>query len=139
MGGGSTLWEGTAFDCFETEDSILLRHSLFGSGGITGQCNNGAITGQSIGVENECYTSQLNVTVDPTLNKRTVRCTHTSLIRTTIGETTLTVIEGRLLNIYNNELQGLSSLAHSLNCTAIDVTLYTLVLYITQFTLLTIK
>ena len=97
VGGGSTLWDGTAFDCIGNGNSILLRHDRFSSGGVDGQCNNGAITGQSIGVENECYTSQLNVTVDPTLNMRTIRCTHTSLTRTTIGETTLTVIEGWLL------------------------------------------
>ena len=100
VGGGSTLWDGSAFTCIENGNSIVLRHSLFDSGGIAGVCSNGAIMGRSIGVENGCYTSQLNVTVDPTLNMRTVRCTHTSLKRTTIGETTLTVVEGRLLNVY---------------------------------------
>ena len=63
---GSTLWDGTAFDC--DENGILLRHDQFTSGGIGQDCNNGAIVGQSLRAENDCYTSELNVTTSSDLN-----------------------------------------------------------------------
>lgn len=59
---------GTAFNC--GANGILLRHDRFASRGIDGVCNSGAIVGRSLGVENECYTSELNVTISPTLNNK---------------------------------------------------------------------
>ena len=91
-GGVSTLWNGTAFDCIGNGDSISLRHRLFGSGGIAGVCNNGAITGQSTGVDNECYTSQLNVTVDPSMSNKTVVCSQSGT--TITGNATITILKG---------------------------------------------
>lgn len=94
MGGGATLWNGTAFDCPTNE--IILRNSRFSTGGISDDCNNGAITGQSVRVDNNCYTSQLNVAVSASLNNKTVRCTLNSNDGTaiTVGEASLTVISG---------------------------------------------
>ena len=44
MGGGTTVWRGTAFDCLEQSDEIVLRRFHFESGRATGECNNGMIT-----------------------------------------------------------------------------------------------
>ena len=98
VGGGTTLWTGTAFDCAAANiDEILLRHNNFnGSDGAFGECNNGDIVGRSVQVEGNCYTSQLIVTVSAGLNNKSVRCVHSTnegdMI--TIGETLLTVISG---------------------------------------------
>ena len=95
MGGGSTLWTGTAFNC--TNNHINLRHSLFNSSDrtATGGCNNEAIVGRSVGVMDDCYTSQLNVRVSAGLNNKTIRCDHRPGTETnTIGQSTLTVITG---------------------------------------------
>ena len=73
---GSTFWRGTAFNCPGSQDEISLRHSSFNtSNGATGTCNNGAITAESVGVVDNCYTSRLMVTVSPALNETTVECT----------------------------------------------------------------
>jgi hypothetical protein len=92
MGNGSTLWEGSALDC-----TIFLRHNRFDqSGGVDGACNNGDIIGRSLRVEDNCYTSQLSVTVSHTLNNKTIACILSSddgLIN--IGNSTLKVIQGQ--------------------------------------------
>ena len=71
----------------------MLRHTQFASGGAVGTCNNGAINARSVSVENtNCFTSQLNVTLSPSLNGRTVECAHDDTSTTTvIGTTTVTV------------------------------------------------
>ena len=77
MGGGFTLWQGTAFQCVSTSNVIILRHSQFG--GLYNpaeSCNNGAIVARAIGVVNGSYTSQLKVTVSLELNDTTVKCVH---------------------------------------------------------------
>ena len=92
MGNGSTLWEGSALDC-----TIVLRHNLFGqSGGVPRTCNNGDVTGRSLRVEDDCYTSQLSVTVSRTLNNKTIVCrllSEDGLV--SIGNSTLKVIQGQ--------------------------------------------
>ena len=66
------MWGGSAFDCEGNE--IILIHSNFI--GRTSGCNDGAIVGQSISVNNggTCFTSQLNVTVSNGLNGKSVNC-----------------------------------------------------------------
>ena len=97
MGKGSTIWNGTAFDC--TNNFINLRHSLFNdsnSRGATGDCNGGAIVGRSIGVTDNCYTSQLSVRVAADMNNRTICCNHrpgTEII--TVGKSKPNVITGK--------------------------------------------
>lgn len=79
VGGGNTLWGGTAFNCPSTSNEIILRHSQF-SEGHSGTCSNGVLMGRTIGVTNtNCYTSQLQVDVSTSLNYTTVRCTHDSI------------------------------------------------------------
>lgn len=95
VGGGSTLWTGTAFDC--TNNLINLRHSLFNSSDrtATGDCNNGAIVGQSVRAMDNCYTSELSVRISADLDNKTIRCDHRPGTETnTIGQSTLTVISG---------------------------------------------
>ena len=76
-GGGTTIWDGTAFDC--RLNAILLRHSQFAlESRASGSCNDDAIVARSIGVNNFCYISELNVTVSSSLHSKTIQCTHNS-------------------------------------------------------------
>ena len=101
VGAGSTVWEGTAFEC--VGNSITLRHTRFNvADGVSGDCNNGDIRllARSIGVDNDCYTSQLSVFISEQLDRRSILCTHdfgTGL--ETIGTSTLNVIEGNTIFI----------------------------------------
>ena len=79
----ATVWTGSLFDCRMNE--IILRHSSFNSSGSAGECNNGAVIAQSIGVftesdtnnsfpTRECYYSQLNISTYAYMNNETVMC-----------------------------------------------------------------
>ena len=72
---GFSVWRGTAFDCPGSSNRISLGHSIFRTSGTSGSCNNGAITAESVGVVDNCYTSRLVVTVSSALNGTTVECT----------------------------------------------------------------
>ena len=76
---GSTVWNGTAFSgC--PQDEILLSHPLYNhTEGTAGTCNNGDIEGQSLGVQGNHYTSQLNVTVTPDIVGKTITCVYDAL------------------------------------------------------------
>ena len=43
MGGSGTVWKGTAFNCVERNNEILIIHRRFGLDGAFGTCNNGTI------------------------------------------------------------------------------------------------
>ena len=79
--GGFTIWNGTAFNCGPS-NNILLRHNSFGGqSGAFGSCNDGIISGRSLGVSNgNIYTSQLQVTITNSsrsgLIGRTVQCVY---------------------------------------------------------------
>ena len=101
VGARTTLWGGTAFNCPSTTNEIVLRHSQFAVGGASGDCNNGAIVGQSVGVEGNRFTSQLNVTVSTSLNNKTVQCAYDSGVQmNTVDEASLNVISGIKNTIY---------------------------------------
>ena len=73
---GSSVWRGTAFNCPTSSSVISLLHSLFNSStGVTGTCNDGAITAESVYVVDNCFTSRLMVNVSSGLNETTVECT----------------------------------------------------------------
>ena len=103
-GGGFTIWRGSAFDCPTVESMILLRHSRFEeSSGTMGQCNSGAIRGQSIGtginsLGSTVYTSQLmiNLTAFPSVISQTIECIYRnpSGIQDTPVDTTVLEITG---------------------------------------------
>ena len=90
-GGNFTVWGGSAFECAGNE--IVLDHRGFYHG-TSGQCNNGAIVGQSVDINGIYYTSQLNVTVSNGLDKKTVNCS--SDLNMHIGESLINVA-GKLL------------------------------------------
>ena len=94
VGGGNTQWGGTSFDCPDTSDEIVLSHTFYATEGTHGTCNNGAVTGHSLGVRNgNCYTSQLNVTVQKTLS--TVQCVHNADSGPIgIGESSIMAVSG---------------------------------------------
>ena len=94
VGTGNTLWTGTAFDC--ATNGIILRHERFTqSGGAVGECNGGPIQGRSIRVENNCYTSQIDVMVSDAFNNKTIQCIHNSGTGINIIDTSvITVVEG---------------------------------------------
>ena len=62
--GETTVWKGGAFHCPSNKHEIELLHSRFTSESedeAFGYCNDGAIVGRGLRVENNSYTSQLNV------------------------------------------------------------------------------
>ena len=97
-GGRATIWGGSAFDCAGNE--IILHHNNFTNRTFeSGECNNGSILGQSIGVNGTYYTSQLNITVSPGSNDKTVTCASDSkTYSTSIGESLIKVAGKTKLN-----------------------------------------
>lgn len=95
VGLGSTVWRVAAFDC--TQNEIILRHSEFDQvGGTTGECNGGAISGISIGVEGNCYSSQLDLSVTPELHNKSVTCLlMSSGVTTPVGSVSIIVASGK--------------------------------------------
>ena len=70
------MWQGAeVFDCPAHSNEIALRHTNFGSS-VMGECNAGAIVGQSLRVEGNSYTSQLSVVYRERLNGKNVTCAH---------------------------------------------------------------
>ena len=72
-------------------NEILLLHTQF-AGGTRLACNDGNIVASSVGVDNQCFTSRLNVTYNPALLGATVMCTNGSTSE--IGESTISVRTG---------------------------------------------
>ncbi len=86
VGGFTTVWRGTAFDCQGRGNEIELPHNRFESGGVTGECNGGNIIGQGRnrtfdGPTDSKFTSQLTIhlpllnATSNTLEGETVECT----------------------------------------------------------------
>jgi hypothetical protein len=95
VGGSSTVWGGSVFDCPLDGSVITLRHTQYESNQAFGICNNGDISGRGLGVVNNCYTSQLNVTIRDSFNNKSVQCVLNSREgRRTIGESVLNVVSG---------------------------------------------
>lgn len=87
--GSATVWRGSAFDCPSSGGEIVLRHSQVASGGAVGVCNNGAIVGQGVSVVDNCFTSQLNVTLSSRLNGKSVECAHFNNVNTAVVSNSL--------------------------------------------------
>ena len=77
VGAGTTVWRGSAFDCPNFRNEIVLQHSRFESGTYR-TCNR--IIAHSINTTSDCdgikYISQLIIQLDmnKTLEGRTVEC-----------------------------------------------------------------
>ena len=73
-----TIWHGSAFDCDNINNEIVLFHYHFNtSTGSVVQyyyCNNGAIVAHIVSAQDNCYTSQLNVTLSPALLNKSIVC-----------------------------------------------------------------
>ena len=79
VGEGQTVWTGSAFDCPDKNDSIILRHSEFltyNSSSTAGTCNNGTIFGEAISVEGDCFTSRLLIFATSGLDGKYITCIH---------------------------------------------------------------
>ena len=84
--------------------NFVLRHSQFTAPqGTTGECNSGliTITGRSLRVEGDCYTSQLNVTVGPSLNNQTIECAYSGGGASVIGSSIIDISRGKLHSTFN--------------------------------------
>ena len=70
---------------------IPLQHNRFPLQAV-GSCNDGAIIGQSVAVENNCYKSHLNLTLSSALVGRSVSCfVDDGSSQTSIGTVVLTI------------------------------------------------
>ena len=89
---GITIWRGSALGKCEVQE-ISLRHDRFTElMGARESCNNNSIVGQSLGVENRRYSSQLNVTA--TLDKigKTIECAYYNITESnTVGLLNITL------------------------------------------------
>ena len=101
VGGGITVWSGTAFNCSSGTNDISLSHSQFMEG-ISKSCNGGAIVARSIGVTDNCYSSRLSIQVSSSLNSRTIQCAHDSNAgpTTTVGTSTLVLVSSKFVIVY---------------------------------------
>ena len=90
IGGLGTVWRGTAFNsCGE----IFLLHDRFGEN-YTKTCNNGEISGGSLGVFGSFYVSQLSVKVRFSSIGKTVQCAHDDENTVIIGSSTIQATTG---------------------------------------------
>ena len=79
--GGIVIWKGSAFDCpFAGNSIILVLSTLFMSSEFHEtmllSCNNGAITGWSVGWENNSFTSHLNISVSSDIFEMDIICAY---------------------------------------------------------------
>ena len=91
VGGTATVWQGSVFKCPSSQDSISLIHSR--SSNIK-TCNGAAISGQIIRVEDNCYTSQLNVNVSSDMIEESIECAHDNGTQSLIGNISLSLTTG---------------------------------------------
>lgn len=77
-GGVSTVWKGSAFNCASSAYSIILLHSRYND--TNGTCSDGNIVAyaESLSIENDYYTSRINITVNSALagSTLTITCIH---------------------------------------------------------------
>ena len=76
VGPGITLWQGSAFMNCESNNIVLLHSQFLSSMGTSGTCNDGAIIGWSLTVDNNCFISRLNVTMSTELQDRYIECVY---------------------------------------------------------------
>ena len=98
---GITIWQGSALDKCEVQE-ISLRHDRFTEPmGARESCNNNFIIGQSLRVENGCYTSELNVTVTLDDDGKTIECAYYNVTEaTTIGLLNISLTGKTFVYIY---------------------------------------
>ena len=97
---GATVWRGSVIECPETNYELTFLHLIRFKD--TKGCNGGAIIGRGVEVEdNMCFTSQLNITVDSTMNGRSVECLYNNgTFVKLIGNYSVTITSGTDINYY---------------------------------------
>ena len=75
------MWKGAALlDVCALQPDILLRHRDFVSGiGEVVECSGGSVAWRTLGVENNSYVSQLNITYNTDLVGKAVVCAYDDL------------------------------------------------------------
>ncbi len=95
VGGGVTVWSGTIFDC-PPVNAIQLAHVLYSGGTAAATCTSGGIIGNGTSVDTcgaeDCYTSELSVTISANMDRQTVVCTRDT---TTVIGTDLLRVAGK--------------------------------------------
>ena len=83
MRGTETIWTGSAFNCTNTNNEVYFLESDYNrtSDNTIVTCNDGMITGQVVGVEDNYYTSRLNVTLTSDLIGKTIECVYGDGVR----------------------------------------------------------
>ena len=76
LGEGATLWKGGAFNCPETDNEIVLLHSINST--VQRDCNDGEITGRVIHTKSNNYTSQLTVNLSSKVTDSDITCAYDS-------------------------------------------------------------
>ena len=103
--GGITVWNGTSFDCANSNNVIILLHNGFLTNKSHGVCSNGSIMAQIIEVnsENTTYTSQLNVTINPDTLGQNISCHYddNNNMTSTVGSIKLTWKGNLAIAIYH--------------------------------------
>ena len=79
--GGSTIFRGKPSpfaDCTGNPNLLSLPHSQFDheSQDVIRTCNDDAVIGRSISIQNGTYTSQLSITITSELLGDTIQCIH---------------------------------------------------------------
>ena len=91
-GGVITVWMGSALDilCEQPSYSLMLLHSRFSNGTAQMSCGNDSIV--ALGeVDNNTYTSHVNITASCELNGTTIQCIQDDgITESVIGNSTIT-------------------------------------------------
>ena len=77
---GSTVWKGAALQDVCMLQEILLLHREFVRVSGESECAGGLVAWRALGVENNFYISQLNITYTAGLIGKAVVCAHDTLV-----------------------------------------------------------
>ena len=70
----TTIWTGSAFDCSEKENQLIFLPSRARDNQTQRTCNRGDIVGHITGIVDNVFVTQLNITLNPSLDGKTVQC-----------------------------------------------------------------
>ena len=93
---GNTIWRGSGFNCPQSNNEMILRHSHYNSlAGVYYSCNHGRISESIVRVENDSislnYSSQLNIMLTSDLVNTSIECVHDNgSSETVVGSTVIT-------------------------------------------------
>ena len=85
-------------------ETITLLHFRFGpnnqsdsnTAAAASECNNGSIHAYGVRVEDNCYTSRLNITVNADMIGKTVECVHYNTSTESVLGTLIVATEGEI-------------------------------------------